>query len=156
MRERYISHGQDLTDAMSEIRDITYPYMLITNRMPPQKHHTDEYSKLRKQQAYFFRSVAKTLSDVAGIDEQQARCELQKRFLRCGEIITGEGGEFDVVWIEGELVSFEQGKRYYIRSIADLSNAELAEFIEKSKNYILMQYGKACPEFVRDFKTKEV
>lgn len=70
-KERYISHGQDLTDAISEIKNIRYPYMLVATRMPPEKIHENEYETKRRLQAYYYRSVVTTYARAAGIDEMQ-------------------------------------------------------------------------------------
>ena len=135
---------------------LRYPYLLVTNSMPPQKINEDEYNKKRRLQSYFFRSVCTTLAECSGIDEHEARYELQKRYLRTGEIVESESGTYDVVWKDEELKSFEDGKRYIVRSIGDLSVKELSELVDKSKNYILITWGVNCPEYQRKFKTKEV
>lgn len=77
--------------------------------------------------------------------------------MRTAEIISDESGEFDVVWLEGDnLRVFEQGKQYYVRSVGDLSNPELSDLIDKSKNYILMTYSVQCPEHVRKGSDKSI
>ena len=152
----YVSHPQDFTDAINEIKRLPYPMMLLSKQMPPTKEHADEHEKKRKQMAHFFRSVVPTYADCAGLTEEQARYELQIKFARCGEIITNESGEYDVVFLEKDKFRvFEQGKKYAVMSIAAMNNAEIAYLIEESKNYILMQYGVVVKEIINP-KTKEI
>jgi sarcosine oxidase gamma subunit len=156
-REYFVSHPQDLKDACDDLKGLRYPYVVMSKSTAPKKEHKDEYEKKRKQMAYFFRSITPTYADCAGIGEEQARYELQSKFGRCGEIKQDDSGEFDVVWIEGDkFFVMEQGKKYLVHSIADMNNAELADLIEKSKNYILQQYGVMVKEFINNYKTREV
>lgn len=156
MNERYISHPQDLSDAVGEIKNLRYPFMLVTTAMPPKKEHSEEWEKKQRQMAYFHRSVVAEYAKVAGITEEEAKYELMIKLSRVGEI-KESGGEFDVVWLEqNKLRVFEEGKRYYVQSIADMSNAELADLIERSKNYLLQYYGVRVKEYVRNYKTKEL
>lgn len=157
MIRKYISHAQDKYDAINELKGIGYPAMLVVEKMPPTKEHTEEYEKKRKQMAHFFRSVVTTFSRVAGISDEQARTELQLKFARCGEVIVEESGEYDVVWMDNDrLRVMEQGKMYYVHSVADMTNSELSTLIEKSKDFLLIQYGAEVPEIKRKIKTKEI
>lgn len=157
-KERYISHGSDLSDAIGEIKQLRYPFMLVTNAMPPQKqHHESEYEIKRKQMAHFFRSVVPTYAKCAGITEEQARGELQIKFCRTAEVLKDESGEYDLLWLEEDKFRvFEQGKAYHVQSVASMSNAELADFINKSKDYVLQQYGVNISNYTRKYKTKEL
>ena len=157
MIRKYISHPQDKIDAQNALNDIKYPSMIFVERMPPTKEHQEEYEKKQKQMAHFFRSVVPTYAKHAGVTELQARGELQIKFKRTGEIVIDETGAYDVVWLDGDKFRvFEQGKKYLVQSIGDMTNAELSDLIEKSKQYILQQYGVDVPEYKRKLKTKEI
>jgi hypothetical protein len=156
-KEYYISHPQDLKDAIDDLKELRLPFMLLAKSTAPTKEHVDEYEKKRKQMAYLFRSVVPAYADCTGVTEEQARGELQIKFARCGEIIKDSSGEYDIVWLDGDKFRvLEQGKIFQVQSIASMSNAELSGTIEKSKNYILQQFGVIIKEFINIFKTKEI
>jgi len=158
MIKKYLAHPQDKIDAQNELNGISYPAMIFVERMPPTKENVDDYEAKRKQMAYFFRSVVPTYAKCTGVSEEQARGELQIKFARCGEILVDEDtGEYDVVWLdEDRFRLFEQGKMYNVHSVADMTNAELAELINKSKDYLMIQYGAEIEEKKRELKTKEI
>lgn len=157
MIEKIISHPDDKNQAKELLEGIRYPSLMILDSMPPKKEHRDEHEKLRKLQAYFFRSVVPTLSSCAGCDYAESEGILRVRYLKAEEIIVNDDGKYDIVWVDGESFhSFTQGKKYRVRSIGDLSVPELIELVDSSKQYILMTYGTHCPEFIREFKTKEI
>lgn len=156
-KEFYLSHSQDKADAFQELDYIPYPYMLMAKATVATPEQGDEWDKRKRQMAYLHRSVVPEFADCIGETEDVAKVELQKLFLRCGEIAIDEAGQFDVVWIDGDnLKVFELGKQYYIQSVAGLSNKELAHFIEQCKRYILMQYGRRVREFINNNPTKKV
>jgi len=157
MKERYISHGSDLNDAIGEIKNLRYPFMLITTKMPPTKLHGDEWDNKMKQMAYFHRSVVAEYAKVAGLTEEEAKYDLMIKLGRVGEVKQDESGSFDIVFLEEDkLRIFESGKIFYVQSIADMSNSELSDLIERSKNYLLQYYGLRVKEYVRNYKTKEL
>lgn len=156
MKEFYINHGQDLITAMSEFKMLPLPFWLIGKPTTPTKDNKDEYEKFRKQMAYFHRTIVPDYAREAGVNEVEAKAELQIKFARVGEILV-DGGEYDVLWLEqNRLRVFEEGKYYYVLSIAGMNNKQLADFIEQCKHYLLTQYGVMVKEYNRDYKTKKI
>lgn len=153
----YISHPDDLSTAKQELKDLPLPYYLMTVKATPEKIHENEWDKKMRQMSYFHRTVVPSYAEAAGINEDEAKAELQIKFGRCGEIKTSANGEFDVLWVEEDkLRVFEQDKKYYVLSIAGMDNATLAEFIENCKRYLLAQYGIQLRDFSKQYKTKEI
>jgi hypothetical protein len=156
-KQYHISHPQDFTDAINDLRGLRLPYILMAQSVTPEKCHIYEYGKKKRQMAYYYRSVVPTYAKCCGITEEHARSELQIKFARCEEVIKTEDGEWDIIFIsEDKLRVIEEGKVYRVQSIADMSNTELSDLINKSKDYILMQYGTHVPDRILNFKTKEI
>lgn len=156
MKHIYISHPQDLTDAFSSLKGLPLPYVLMAQKQTPEKYHEDEYEKKRKLMAYFHRTIVPAYAEQDGITEDQAKAQLQIKFARVGEITIDESGEYDVVWMENDKTRiFEQGKKYYVLSVAGMDNKTLRLFIDQCKRYLLTTYGLHLfeHEYVGETKT---
>lgn len=157
MINKYVSHADDKHQAKQELDNVPYPFVMITQRMPPTKEHETEYDKKQRQMAYFHRSIVPEYAKEAGLTEDLAKAELQIKFARTAEILEDESGEFDVMWLEvDKLRIFEQGKQYYVLSLAGMDNATLAAFIEQCKYYLLAEYGIHVKEFINNNKNKKI
>lgn len=154
-KEYFVNHPQDKKDAFDAI-DAPYPYKIIVQRLPVTPIHADEYEKRRKLMAYFHRSIVPEFSKAAGVSEVEAKAELQMKFCRVGEILVDETGEFDVMWIDTDRYFIaEQGKHYWVESIAGMSNDRLSEVVNNVKDYILQQYGVFVKDYINT-KTKKI
>lgn len=158
MKEFYINHPQDLKDCYDTLKESVLPIFVYTDRAVATTEHSDEFEKRRRLMAYFHRSIVTAYADAAGLTEEQAKGELQTKFARCGEVEVDEAGQFDVMWLdEDKFRVMEQGKHYYVESIASMPNDRLSKFCNNCRDYILMQYGVHVKTFINNkIKTKKV
>lgn len=155
MKERYLSHPQDVHDFTNELNRTTLPLQVMVMKAVPEKVHETEDGKRKRMMAYFHRTICVAYAKEAGVNEQEAKYELLSKFGVVSEVMKDKNGAWDVVSLRnGRMFVFSDNKDFEVRPISNMPNDELSDFINQCKDYILQYYGVMVTNFNKNYKTK--
>jgi hypothetical protein len=124
MVNRNIQHPQDWHDAKNELEKLRYPYRLMAIAQRPTSGN--ELEKWRKQNSYFHRAICPTYAELSGLDEHEAKRDLQIRYA----------------------CVIESADSFEVESIGGMSNERLGKFIQDCDRFLVMEYGHTADELL--------
>lgn len=133
MFKRIISHPQEFHDAKYELGNLKYPYVLMASAVKPTKG-SDEYETWLRTNSFFHRGIVPAYSEASGLDEKEAKEDLQQRFA---------------------LVR-EHEYSYDVESISGMSLQRLLQFCDKCQQFLAMNFGIIVDEQILINKTKRI
>jgi len=135
MINKYISHPQDKIDAQHELEKLKYPYRLFAIAQKPT--HGTGLEKWRAVNSFFHRGVCKTYSDLSGLDEKEAKSDLQVRYA----------------------CVIENKDDFEVESVGGMNLSRLIEFTDACVDFLILEYGTRADELLskhRTGKTKKI
>lgn len=125
----YIEHHQDLTDAFSKLKATKMPFILSAVRSKPKEG--EQYESWKRVNSFFHRGIVPCYSELAGLLEDEAKEDLQRRFATVTEY----------------------HDHYEVESVGAMSLPRLVEFTETCQMFLIQTFGERANEMI-DYNRK--
>lgn len=121
---RYIAHLSDLNDLMGELKEIKLPYYVLILRQKPTDG--DDKEKWKRLNSFFHRGVVPIYSHLSGLDEAEAKIDLQRMFATVRE----------------------DEEHYIVESVGGMNLPRLMGFIEQCQTFLIKEFGVSANELI--------
>jgi hypothetical protein len=122
--KRYITHPQELSDLLSELKEIKTPYYVVVVKDRPRDG--DDYQKWKRLNSFFHRGIVPVYGALVGLIETEAKKQLQSMFA---------------------LVE-DHPEHYLVESISGMNTQRLINFIEQCQTHLVKEFGSQANELI--------